>query len=499
RLHMHPETPLLYEAITSQIPTLPPNKTVVEIYVDFYKYLFHCVKQYIIETHVAGQSLWDDAEPRIQYILSHPNKWEGARQVDMRRAMVLAGILSSDNDAMSRVSFVTEGEASLHYCICLEGYAHGKGMIIADCGGGTVDISAYSSVASTEEECHRFEEIPPTICLMKGSIFVTRNACEYLKSHLKGSLYFNDVDTITAKFDQTTKHRFRNPEEPSFVKFGTGRDNDLLLNIRAGQLRFPGHVVASFFDGLITHVVNALHAQVKRARQKIQCVLLVGGFAASPYLFSKLRESLQSLGITLCRPDSHVNKAVADSAVSFFLDRLVASRTAKHTYGIECIIHYDSSDPEHLMRKATLLETAEGEQVIPKSFSVILLKGTSVTEEQEFCRPYYQTGFVRKSLCYTRIEIFVYNGSRVTENLTVTLLIVDKYVVRCQVGADTSKIVKVERRRDDGHIYYKIEFSIVIFFGLTEMKAQIAWKENMSNSLYSTIIGMLKRPFFNIQ
>ncbi len=53
----------------------------------------------------------------IDFILSHPNGWEGKQQSEMRRAAIKAG-LANENEAWERISFVTEGEASLHFCLC---------------------------------------------------------------------------------------------------------------------------------------------------------------------------------------------------------------------------------------------------------------------------------------------------------------------------------------------------------------------------------------------
>ena len=36
------------------------------------------------------------------------------------------------------------------------------------------------------------------------------------------------------------KLRFRNADEPLYIKFGSIRDNDPMLNIRSGQLKFLG-------------------------------------------------------------------------------------------------------------------------------------------------------------------------------------------------------------------------------------------------------------------
>jgi hypothetical protein len=48
------------------------------------------------------------------------------------------------------------------------------------------------------------------------------------------------VQQMTDIFDGTTKLRFRNPEDPSYIKFGTVRDKDPQRDIRNGQLKLSG-------------------------------------------------------------------------------------------------------------------------------------------------------------------------------------------------------------------------------------------------------------------
>lgn len=83
------------------------------------RYLYACTKAYIQETHANGADLWTSVEDlgRIDFVLSHPNGWEGAQQAQMRTAAVQAGLIPDTNDGRERVQFVTEGEASLHFCI----------------------------------------------------------------------------------------------------------------------------------------------------------------------------------------------------------------------------------------------------------------------------------------------------------------------------------------------------------------------------------------------
>lgn len=89
----------------------------VEIFADFLRYLFDGTRTYIRQTHSKGLDLWRSLENYIEFVLTHPNGWEGHQQSQMRRAAVLAGLIPDTAEGQSRLSFVTEGEASLHYCI----------------------------------------------------------------------------------------------------------------------------------------------------------------------------------------------------------------------------------------------------------------------------------------------------------------------------------------------------------------------------------------------
>ena len=89
----------------------------VEVLADFLRYLLECASSYIQDTHANGPDLWNSVKSDIDFVLSHPNGWEGTQQTDMRRAAVLAGLVTDDGIGHSRLSFVTEGEASLHFSV----------------------------------------------------------------------------------------------------------------------------------------------------------------------------------------------------------------------------------------------------------------------------------------------------------------------------------------------------------------------------------------------
>ena len=103
--------------VSDEIPPLPPRKKVVEVLGDFLKYLLECASSYIQDTHANGPELWNSVKSDIDFVLSHPNGWEGTQQSEMRRAAVLGGLVPDTESGHARLSFVTEGEASLHFSV----------------------------------------------------------------------------------------------------------------------------------------------------------------------------------------------------------------------------------------------------------------------------------------------------------------------------------------------------------------------------------------------
>ncbi|KAJ8094286.1 hypothetical protein PM082_006826 [Marasmius tenuissimus] len=461
---------------TSDLPPLPPNKKPIDIFADFLRYLHQCTINFIKENR--GEEFFSSVEREIEYVLSHPNGWEGAQQAQMRQAAISAGLISAD-EADSRLQFVTEGEASLHYCIDKgvtrdvddEGQ---KGFIIVDAGGGTIDVSAYKKSGSG-----RFEEITTTQCRLQGSVYVTRRATSWIESKLKDSRYGTrqDIVQMANVFDKTTKLCFRNGADTGYINFGSPRDRDLSVGINRGQMKIPGEAMKLFFSPSVDEILEAIQEQMKEVEHTpISSVFLVGGFAASDYVFSTLQSSLNRLDLCFYRPDGFLNKAVADGAVSFYLDHRVSARVARFTYGIECSTAYVPSDPEHRKRSDTVYTNLARRQRVPGFFSHILPKGSRVHEETEFRKSYHNRSTNAASLLSITVDIRHYRGRGDAPHW----LDVDpkRFPTLCAIEADIAGSHNFARQRYNTRTgeYYESSFEVVLLFGLTELKAQIAWK-----------------------
>ena len=100
--------------VSNKIPPLPQGKSAVDVFADFLRYLHQCAWTFIEETHANGVELCHSLK---EFVLTYPNGWEGAQQSVMRTAAVQAGLIPDNEDGHSHLSFLTEGEASLHFCV----------------------------------------------------------------------------------------------------------------------------------------------------------------------------------------------------------------------------------------------------------------------------------------------------------------------------------------------------------------------------------------------
>lgn len=74
-----------------------------------------CTSAYIQDSHPAG--FWESVKDNVEFVLSHPNGWEGSEQAQMRKAAVKSKLISDTVAGHERLSFVSEGESSLHFAI----------------------------------------------------------------------------------------------------------------------------------------------------------------------------------------------------------------------------------------------------------------------------------------------------------------------------------------------------------------------------------------------
>ncbi|KAH9924775.1 uncharacterized protein B0H18DRAFT_1119791 [Fomitopsis serialis] len=474
KLHLRPPS-ILPGAV---LPPISVNKSAVEILADFLTYVLQCTKDFISETNPIGRQILESKTP-IDFVLSHPNGWSGPQQSSMRRAAILAELVSDDDEGAARLQFVTEGEASLQFCIMTglgdDVMEKDHYVTIVDCGGGTIDLSTYRVLNS--QPIAVVESVVPK-CLIQGSTMIDRRAEELLRSKLRLSRFSTsgDIEVMLTNFENTTKPTFRNPSDTSYVRFGGQRDTDEEVNIRRGVLSLSGFEMTSLFTPSIDAIKSAIDTHLVGVDSRFATILLVGGFATSPFLRSELHSHMNNKGLQMFTPEGQTSKAVAEGALWFYLNHSVRARVARHTYGTGCVRQYNPLLPEHFRRQHLRYMRVDGRICIPSAFAILTRKGTSVTEEREFSYPLvtYQRKISRHGTSISA-DVTAYRGDQTDPQWMDDEP--DEFYTLCRITA-TPAFDSWKRHSGAKGPYWSTEFEVILLLGLTEMKAQIAWVEN---------------------
>ena len=96
---------------------LPRGKTVIDVFSDFMRYLFDSTKALYISSDPNAECRWNSVSHKVELVLTHPNGWGGPQQSKLRAAAVQAKIVPGTQEGLSRIHFVSEGEASFNFCV----------------------------------------------------------------------------------------------------------------------------------------------------------------------------------------------------------------------------------------------------------------------------------------------------------------------------------------------------------------------------------------------
>lgn len=204
------DEPPVYGSLTNapptfEIPPLPPSVSLRKIYADLLGYLFDHARDFFKNNTVDGARIWTRLGEKCTIILATPNGWDTTQQAFLRSAAILGGLLP-EHFPESRLRFVTEGEASVHYALeySQSGAWLRKGVIFAvtDAGGSTVDSTLYECKDTQPKMV--LEEVCASECVQAGSVFVDRGAAMMLDDKLEGSEFKDPAYTgdILTEFEK---------------------------------------------------------------------------------------------------------------------------------------------------------------------------------------------------------------------------------------------------------------------------------------------------------
>ncbi|KAM0747875.1 hypothetical protein T439DRAFT_366092 [Meredithblackwellia eburnea MCA 4105] len=296
---------------SARLPDLPYGKEPIDVIVDFLSVLWQYAKARITEEIGSVADL-----EAADVMLTVPAAWDAAGCDLMRTAAIRAGLVQSsrggDKNWRDRLRIITEPEAAAIHASTLSTLHKlraSQSFIICDAGGGTVDTAVYKligqlSALEIAEMCAR----SGASC---GSLFLDIRFEALIKHILRDHPTHLDQASLAAfrhAFAETDKLTYHGADDDDtlfrFNCFNIEDPHDPSIGLEYGELAIPGAVLRrDVFDPVINQVLELIEVQLSKTPEKrVNALILVGGFAASEYLFTRVQQVFGERVPLIARP-----------------------------------------------------------------------------------------------------------------------------------------------------------------------------------------------------
>ncbi|KAF8423928.1 hypothetical protein EV426DRAFT_563193 [Tirmania nivea] len=348
------------------IASLPQDKTPLAVVTDYLKGIYEHTRETLYNAYPKSFTSSIGNDIALEFCLTVPAIWNDSAKDLTLQAARAAGM----DESLVKIKTVSEPEAAAVHCLktfnsTKDSLKVGDVYVIADCGGGTVDLISYE-ITSVEPRLRVDECVGGTGGLC-GSTALNRRFEALVKQHL-GTTEWENMSTV-ARFN--TMLHFDEFLKPMFCPSEYSDEEDDEFDIESYHCPVPGvaadpargihggHLVLTtdemkgIFEPTFLEITALVQQQVSAAETKtgapVTGVLLVGGFGSSPYLFKHLSTNLKRSDgnpvKVLQPPDAWA--AIACGAVSYGLSvrevregivpsgsGTVGSRIARFSYGV---------------------------------------------------------------------------------------------------------------------------------------------------------------------
>ncbi|KAF8695037.1 ATP binding, partial [Rhizoctonia solani] len=484
KLHLHPNDMQAKHEL--KLDDLPPGVSLRQIYSDFLRYLLKHTKAYFEDRIINGKNIWERHSPTMEVVIAHPNGWGVREQAFLRIAAVDAGF-SSSNQAASKVRFVTEAEASVHFCIHHTNLGTvlrpGTNFAVCDAGGSTVDTTLYSVISA--KPVLKLKEERASACVQAGAIFVDFETEKFLRKTLANArLSSDDVVEYTKAgvkdFEGFAKRAFKDDTTEQSIAVAHTRFNNSAIRARRGRITLPGSTVKGFFDVCVKEITRSVDQQINDLN--VPYILLVGGFGDSPYIRSEFKKRYEPRGSRITLTNDSTSKAVADGAVIWSTLSSVSSRAPRYSFGVTVTVPFLTDI--HRRQHRFPYTNARGEQVVSGGWSQIVQKGVALDSEVVCRRPYVRTYKTSNpDLELFNVDLLAYSSENTPEwgrdpygNLA------PGFQEACKIRANLRNLegALVSATGKHGSRYWTLDFDVCIRFGGTELESYLEWSENVS-------------------
>ncbi|KAG0629702.1 hypothetical protein M758_1G123700 [Ceratodon purpureus] len=341
--------------------SLPPGPPVNVLITDYLREMGALVLKTLRNSY--GEQLSKQA---IQWCVTVPSIWDNAAKAAMKTYMTSAGLVNGVDGSRHPLIMVLEPEAASFFChkvMSEQVLRVGDKLLVADIGGGTSDIVVQEVVSVGESaSAYRVREVTTSSGGLCGGTYVDARYMEFLHKTIGPCLQacLNEHPNICLQLIQAWELTKANFGEKGSI----GESTDIALpgkliskweeyDRRMGiperdvydELEISFQEMQSIFDPVVEQNVQLIADQLKQV-PRVKVLVVVGGFAGSPYLMDCIRRRFAGKVPQIISPPNP-GSAVCQGAVMLALNPdTVLCRVCKKTYGIECTELFDEKiDP----------------------------------------------------------------------------------------------------------------------------------------------------------
>ncbi|KAM0753426.1 actin-like ATPase domain-containing protein [Meredithblackwellia eburnea MCA 4105] len=292
---------------------LPPLKTPQEVIVDFLTELWQHASKVITEATGSVQEL-----RKATVVMTVPSAWSAAGCQVMREAALDANIVvSSKADDLrykERLHIITEPEAAAVHAaatITHPALQAPNSFILCDAGGGTIDTAAYRIVGNQRPV--ELAELTVRSGGNCGSLFLDVAFEKFIRNRLSGHPVHLDLPSMRkfmhdfADVDKLAYNGTAAEDAGSFRYdcFNLEDDHHPEIGLEMGTLNVGGKIMKDeVFSPTIAQVIHVIRQQLdKNPGRRTDCIIMVGGFAGSNFLFDQVQEHFRDRVGAFLRPD----------------------------------------------------------------------------------------------------------------------------------------------------------------------------------------------------
>ncbi|KAG0604378.1 hypothetical protein M758_10G167700 [Ceratodon purpureus] len=442
---------------------LPPGLTVDVLITDYLGEMGALVLKTLQNSYGAQLS-----KQAIQWCVTVPSIWDNAAKATMKRCMTSAGLVGGVAGSRHPLTMVLEPEAASFCChkLLMEQLIEvGDKLLVADIGGGTSDIVLQEVVSIGTNSSFRVREVTTSSGGLCGGTYVDARFMEFLLKKIGPCLQecINEHPHLYSHLFQEWEHKKANFGDN--ITFGGSTDINLPSKLaskweaydrRMGipardsydEVEISYQEMQSIFDPVIEQNIQLILRQLEQVGAgAVKVLVVVGGFAGSPYLMDCIRKRFAGMVPQILTPPDP-GSAVCQGAVMLACNPdTVLSRVCKKTYGIQSNKKFDENVDLPKYRKVV-----DGKSRCSKRFAVYARKGDKVEVDScisKIFHPVYRGQKYLKLRLYSSCEM----DPRYTSGVTVRK--------EGKIEIDMSKDMRLDRRR-------KVKVSI--FFGGSSME-----------------------------